>query len=77
MIPTSSGNRDLLTDFMQITNDDIKLSKANQSSDQNRAATNMYISLWKSLVCQSKPRCKCMPTVMTLTVQPSSTTFSS
>eukprot|EP00957_Ditylum_brightwellii_P064499 4894877-Ditylum_brightwellii.AAC.1 len=50
MIPTPSGNRDLPTDFMQITNNDIKLSKANRNPDQNRAATNMYILLWKSLV---------------------------
>eukprot|EP00957_Ditylum_brightwellii_P195271 14876724-Ditylum_brightwellii.AAC.1 len=54
MIPTSSGNRDLLTNFMQITEDDIKLSKANHNSDQNRAATNMYILLWKSLACLVK-----------------------
>eukprot|EP00957_Ditylum_brightwellii_P115326 8794305-Ditylum_brightwellii.AAC.1 len=50
MIPTPSGNRDLLTNFMQITDNDIKLSKANRKSDQNRAATNMYMLLWKSLV---------------------------
>eukprot|EP00957_Ditylum_brightwellii_P097722 7442197-Ditylum_brightwellii.AAC.1 len=49
MIPTPSGNKDLLTDFMQITDDDIKLSKANRNSDQNKPATNMYILLWKSL----------------------------
>eukprot|EP00957_Ditylum_brightwellii_P139907 10661215-Ditylum_brightwellii.AAC.1 len=48
-IPTPSGNKDLLTNFMQITEGDIKLSKANRNSDQNRAATNMYILLLKSL----------------------------
>eukprot|EP00957_Ditylum_brightwellii_P162689 12388868-Ditylum_brightwellii.AAC.1 len=39
---------------MQITEDEIKLSTANCNSDQNRAAMNMYILLWKSLACPVK-----------------------
>eukprot|EP00957_Ditylum_brightwellii_P091958 7001766-Ditylum_brightwellii.AAC.1 len=49
MIPTANDTKDLLTDFMQITEDDLKLSKSGHNQEQVQAATNMYISLWKSL----------------------------
>eukprot|EP00957_Ditylum_brightwellii_P096948 7382969-Ditylum_brightwellii.AAC.1 len=34
---------------MQITEDDLKMSKSRCNQEQVQAATNMYISLWKSL----------------------------
>eukprot|EP00957_Ditylum_brightwellii_P030855 2337954-Ditylum_brightwellii.AAC.1 len=39
---------------MQITEDDLKMSKSNHNQEQVQAATNMYISLWKSLACPIK-----------------------
>eukprot|EP00957_Ditylum_brightwellii_P006845 518417-Ditylum_brightwellii.AAC.1 len=39
---------------MQITEEDLKLSKSSQNQEQDQAATNMYISLWKALACPIK-----------------------
>eukprot|EP00957_Ditylum_brightwellii_P161072 12263442-Ditylum_brightwellii.AAC.1 len=39
---------------MQITEDDLKLSKSRRNHKQVQAAMNMYISLWKSLACPIK-----------------------
>eukprot|EP00957_Ditylum_brightwellii_P133561 10183213-Ditylum_brightwellii.AAC.1 len=39
-ILTANGTKNLLTDFMQITKDDLKLSKSGHNSDQIQAATN-------------------------------------
>eukprot|EP00957_Ditylum_brightwellii_P084582 6431816-Ditylum_brightwellii.AAC.1 len=48
-IPMANNTKDLLTDFMQFTEDNLKTSKSNCNQEQVQAATNMYISLWKSL----------------------------
>eukprot|EP00957_Ditylum_brightwellii_P042311 3204108-Ditylum_brightwellii.AAC.1 len=34
---------------MQITEDDLKLSKPGHNQERVQAATNMYTSLWKSI----------------------------
>eukprot|EP00957_Ditylum_brightwellii_P063588 4827045-Ditylum_brightwellii.AAC.1 len=39
---------------MQIAEDGLKLSKSGRNLDRNKVATNMYISLWKSLACPIK-----------------------
>eukprot|EP00957_Ditylum_brightwellii_P114276 8712997-Ditylum_brightwellii.AAC.1 len=44
-----NGMKDLLTDSMQITKDNLKMSKSNHNQEQVQDVTNMYISLWKSL----------------------------
>eukprot|EP00957_Ditylum_brightwellii_P171694 13070945-Ditylum_brightwellii.AAC.1 len=39
---------------MQVTEDDLKLSTSGCNQEQDQAATNMYISLWKSRACLIK-----------------------
>eukprot|EP00957_Ditylum_brightwellii_P000270 20989-Ditylum_brightwellii.AAC.1 len=39
---------------MQITEDDLKLSKSRHNLEQIQATTNIYISLWKPLSCPIK-----------------------
>eukprot|EP00957_Ditylum_brightwellii_P005947 450858-Ditylum_brightwellii.AAC.1 len=42
----SGAQKNVLHDFMSITEDNIQLAKASHSAQENTAAFNMYVSLW-------------------------------
>eukprot|EP00957_Ditylum_brightwellii_P117488 8960455-Ditylum_brightwellii.AAC.1 len=53
-INTTEGIKDIVTNFMLIDENDLKVARLKRSPREATAAKSMYITLWKSFTCPIK-----------------------